>query len=91
MHGYIAQPGACGGLAGALKTLRAKSANSQFTQLASHTEIPTLPVCVSAVKTRFHAARLHNLKALGFGIDRLYSTPSEGAVESASREGGNDS
>ncbi len=41
-------------------------------------------VCVSAVKTRFHAARLHNLEALGFGIERLFSTPSEGADDSAS-------
>ncbi len=35
-------------------------------------------VCVSAVNPKFHAARLQNLKDLGFGIDRLYATPPTG-------------
>jgi phosphoglycolate phosphatase-like HAD superfamily hydrolase len=35
-------------------------------------------VCVSAVKQQFHAGRLANLQRLGFGIQRLYATPSDG-------------
>jgi hypothetical protein len=43
---YIAQPGASGGLAGALNTFKAKSSNSQLNQPTSYTKIRTLPLCL---------------------------------------------
>lgn len=43
-------------------------------------------ICVSAIEERFCEARLKNLRSLGFPIDRIIATSSEGASKSPKAE-----